>query len=238
MNMEMKLRTAAENMPEPKKKFREIVAARNKTVPGKGKIVFRVAIAVVIVLSLAMTGLAYGAGTFGLWSGMHSKSYGDVVLQNWKYGYEFPENLGGSPFLNISTYYGAPNGATHLEALLKPTYRICFIEYGVEKWEDSGNSRHYWTEKQINVSFGTTENDNWKYHFSAAEDGSCVHDEVLPGTQKTLEYEGYILNMYEIGNRACVRWVDEKLKLVIDITTQKGEIDVLDIAKELIDLNR
>ena len=95
-----------------------------------------------------------------------------------------------------------------------------------------------WSENQISVSFGTTKNENWKYHFSVAEDGSCNYEDVTPGSQYILEYEGHVLHCYSIGETDSVRWEDTEKQMVLDVTCWHKKVDALQIAKELIDLNK
>lgn len=232
--MEDKLYRAAAALPEPQKDLIAVEPqpARPKRTPRR---MFRVAVALVLVLCLGMTAYAYGSMKFGLWSGIHSNAYGDVVLLNWRYDYNFPETLCGMEFQSMSTYCGAPQGASHWEALLSPTYTMHNVDYAGYCGEDN---LLYRMGERIDISFGTTENENWKYHFSVAEDGSCNYEGVQPDSQRTVEYRGYVLHLYTVS-ALSVRWEDPYRKLVIDITVYgiSGEEALVDIAKELIDLN-
>lgn len=193
---------------------------------------------IVVILICATTVFAFAKGSYGLWSGMHSNGYSDVQILNWKYDYNFPKSLYGLPFSGMSTYYGAPQGATHLEALLAPTYALHNVDYGSYDGEAQTDGTILWDGKRIAIAFGTTENENWKYHFSVAEDGSCDYKGVQPGSQSSEEYRGYTLYLYTVSYPS-VRWVDEKRNLVIDMTCYgyKNQEEVLEVAKELIDLN-
>lgn len=242
--MEEKLLKCAEALPKPEGNFRAIEQrveerTKRKKQPGRRR-ALRLALAVVLILCLATTVYAYGSMKYGLWSGIHSSSYGDMVLLNWKYDYYFPENLCGVPFMQMSTYYGAPQGATHLEALIAPTYELHNVDYGIKRQEEREDGATYeWTENQIHISFGTTEKAQWKYHFSVAEDGSCNYERVDPGSQRTVEYKGIVLHLYTIGEKYSVRWEDAEKKMVIDISCYAVEDQdaAVEIAKELIDLN-
>jgi len=221
--MEEKLKSLANQLPEPGLEFRNVERqAKVKRRPG---IRLRPLVAAVLVICLVSTVFAYGVQRYGLWYAGSSTSYVDVKLLNRKYNYQFPETLGGSAFDRVSTTHGAPQGASHLQALLQPTYRLHTIIY---QGED---------ESSLAVSFGSTAQDTWKFHFSVAEDGSSTAQDLIPGSQSVIEYEGYTLHRYKTGNTDNVRWEDTQRQLVIDITIWDQEMDVLAIAKELIDLN-
>lgn len=240
--MEMKLTRAAALLPEAGLEFAAIeTAARAMTLPRRRPVrILRFALAIILVAGLTTTAYAYGKIKYGLWSGMSSHTFADVTLLSWQYDYEFPETLGGSPFVSVDINYAAPQGASHPEALLMPTYRLCSIDYGVEMHEEREGVLHTWTANWVRISFGTTKEENWKYHFSVAEDGSCNYGGVIPDSRRTVEYEGYTLHLYAIGETRSVRWEDEERKIVIDITCWDAEDQnhVVEIAKELILLNR
>ena len=238
--MEIKLTHAAQMLPETTLDFHtiECAAGKKEKYIRKPLRLIRVALAVMIMLVLATTGFAFGKVKYGLWSGMHSYAFSDVKILSRQYDYIFPEILGESSFLEVSTAYGAPRGASHLEALLAPSYKLCSIDYdeeipGMEAEENS------WNRNRIRVSFGSTENENWMYHFSVAEDGSCNYENVDPDSQKSVEYEGYTLHLYTIGGTPHVRWEDGNKRIVISLScgdTHPGR--ALEIAKELIDMNQ
>lgn len=237
--MEDKLMMAASELPEPQMEF----AAIRQRIEKREKPVRRwlpAVAALAVALCLGLTVYAVSTKNFGLWSGIHSSGYGDVVLLNWRYDYEFPETLGGMDFYSMSTYYGAPEGASHLQALLSPTYTMHNVDYTgyCEAMQEDGTLLRI--GQRIDISFGTTENENWKYHFSVAEDGSCNYEGVQARSQRSEEYRGYTLYFYTSG-APSVRWEDEERNLVIDMTfygfCREGERKILEIAKELIDLN-
>lgn len=221
--MEAKLIYLANQLPEPGLEFREVeMRAGTITSPCFR---LRALLAAVLAICLVSTVFAYGVQRYGLWHAGSSTSFADVKLLNRKYDYQFPETLGGSSFERVSTTNGAPQGTSHLQALLQPTYRLHTIIY---RGED-GNT--------IAISFGSTIQETWKYHFSVAEDGSSTVGDLIPGSQSVSEYEGYTLHRYKTGNTDNVRWEDIERQLVIDITVWNQDLDVLKLAKELIDLN-
>lgn len=236
--MEKILKKEIDELPEAKLQFDDI-----KFEDKKAKVVLRrpwVQIAAVIAVILVCATTVYAAvkSSYGLWSGIHSNAYADVQILNWKYDCNLPKTLSGLQFTKTSTYYGAPQGATHLEALIAPTYAMHNVDYGDYSGIQQEDGSVLWTGKQIGISFGTTENGNWKYHFSVAEDGSCNYEGVQPGSQSVLEYKGYTLYLYTIIHPS-VRWEDHVRNLVIDVTCYgyDDSAQVVEIAKELIDLN-
>ena len=234
--MEEKLKQYADSLPQPSRGFPQLQKFRSRAAAPRRRL--RLA-AAVLLLCLTVTACARVATSYGLWSGIQSSSYGDVKLLNRKYDYEFPETLWNLPFTHMSTYYGAPQGVSHLEAVLAPTYALHTVDYGMGIREEQEDGTQLRMGKNIYVSFGTTKTETWKYHFSVAEDGSCNYEEVKPDSQSSLEYEGYTLYLYTV-NWPSVRWEDSEKQLVIDITLLGSEYDgeVVDIAKALIDLNQ
>ena len=238
--MEEKLRQAAQALPEPKGDFLCIEEWAKETV--KTPYVNRKKRLVILALALCLfiTACAFSTTKYGLWGGYSSHSFSDVKWLAREFDYTFPETLNGSPFVSVSTAHGAPQGYSYLQALLMPTYKLISVSYCIEKEEvlSDGSSR-WWSENSVGISFGTTEKEQWKYHFSVAEDGSCNYHRVEPGSNRTAEYKGYTLYLYTIGESHSVRWEDTQRKMVIDMTCydlEKQE-DVIAIAAELIDLN-
>ena len=223
--MEAKLMQAAAKLPTPALEFDCIRRAAVCRIGATKRrhTVQRVLLAAVLVLSLAMTVFAYGKTHYGLWSGYSSNSFADVEILARRYDYDFPKQLGGYSFSCMSTTFGAPQGVSHLKAIMTPTYKLHSVNYG-----------------GITISFGTTELDTWKYHFSVAEDGSCSDENVKAESQSTVPYKEYILHLYAIDNRYSIRWEDEARLLVVDVTCLNTDnFDAaLEAAKLLIDRNR
>lgn len=238
--MEERLQKAAQALPEPKGDFPQIEERAKKAVkmPYANRKKWLVILA--LALCLCITACAYSSTKYGLWGGFSSNSFWDARHAAEKFAYQLPETLNGSPFQSFSTAHGAPEEASYLQALLTPTYKLYTVRYAVEKMEqrESGGEFH-WEENVSSVSFGTTEKEQWKYHFSVAEDGSCNYSGVEPGSNRTAEYEGYTLYLYTIGESHSVRWEDTERNMVIDVTCYdlESQEDALEIARELIDLN-
>lgn len=238
--MEERLHQAAQMLPEPGSDFLCIEERMNKSVKRHPANRMRKVVVLALTLSLFITACAYSATKYGLWGGYSSSSLSDARHAASKFGYQLPASLNESPFQSFSTAHGAPEGASHLQALLSPTYKLYTASYYVDKMEQREDGEYHWSENTVSVTFGTTEKEQWKYHFSVAEDGSCNYHGVEPGSNRTAEYEGYTLYLYTVGESHSVRWEDPKRKMVIDVTCynlEKQE-DVIAIAEELIDLNQ
>lgn len=239
--MEDKLLAAASKLPETRKDFasvRKQTQTLRKPTRNLGK---RRLVILAAVLCLLVTACAYSSTQYGLWGGYHSNSFSDAKRMAAKFDLVLPESMNGSPFDSVSTAYGAPHGYTHLQALLSPTYKLYSVSYRTGKQEiREDGSTYELSENTVNISFGTTEKEQWKYHFSVAEDGSCNYHGVEPGSNRALNHEGYTLYLYTIGESHSVRWEDSKRNMVIDVTCydlEKQE-DAIAIAEELIDLNQ
>lgn len=237
--MEEKLYAAAFRLPEPQCGFSDIVALAQeqkakKTPNRKARLV-----ALVTVLCLLVSACAYSSTKYGLWGGYSSKSYKDAQRAAEKFDFAIPKTLHESSFEGYSEANGAPEGYSHLQALLMPTYKLYNVRYAMEKEEilEDGSTR-WWEEKVISIHFGTTEQEPWRYHFSVAEDGSKNYHGINPGSS-TEEYGGYILHLYSIGDSHSVMWEDVERKMILDMTcydlTSQGE--ALEIAKMFIDMN-
>lgn len=237
--MEEKLMKAAKKLPQPEGDFLRVEERMKKTEKPQLGSRKRKLVVLAVALCLFITACAYGATSYGLWGGYSSSSLSDATKAASQFGYQLPETLNGSPFQTYSTAHGAPEGANYLQAMLAPTYKLYTVRYAVEKREVREGVEYGWEENVASVSFGTTENEQWKYHFSVAEDGSCNYSRVEPGSNRTAEYEGYTLYLYTIGTSHSVRWEDTERNMVIsmscyDLETQE---DAVEIAKELVDLN-
>lgn len=242
MSMEEKLIKTAELLPVPVLEFEAIEQAvkKQQKLVRKPRTIMRVALAVLLIVCLCTTAFAYGKVKYGLWSGLHSKGYGDVVLLNWKYDYNFPEEFLGIPFSSMSTLYGAPQGATHLEALLKPTYTLHSVAYGEHSGTVQEDGTVIYTGQRIRIGLGSNQGENWKYHFSVDEDGFCNHEGVIPESQRKTEYDGYVLYVCSYAESHHVRWEDGGRQMILRLIGYGFETqdEVVEIAKELIDMNQ
>lgn len=239
--MEEKLRAAASKLPEPRCGFGNLETLTKERKQRKSLNPRKRLILLAMVLCLLITACAYSSTKYGLWGGYSSYSYRDAQRAAEKFNYIIPETLQESPFQSYSEAHGAPQGYTRLQALLMPTYKLYSLYYAIEKEETREDGSSYgWSENSINISFGTTEQEPWQYHFSVAEDGSKNYHGVNPGSNQTAEYEGYTLHLYSINDIHCVMWEDTERKMIIDMSCYDlaSQEEAMEIAKILIDLNR
>ena len=240
--MEAKLINAAALLPEPILTFRDMeqaVADENRNAKGRMP-VLRLALAVFLIVSLATTVFAYSGMKYGLWTNMYSQGYGDVVLVNWKYDCRFPKEFRGLPFSDMSSLHGAPEGASQLEAMLNPSYVMYSIDYGAYGGTVQSDGTVTYTGKLIRISFGTTETENWKYHFSVGDDGFCEHESVISESKWKTEYEGYLLYVHSVDGGHMIHWEDNQRQMIFRLRGYGFETqeEVLEAAKTLIDMNR
>lgn len=239
--MEEILLKAAAKLPEPRRGYPEVEEwVRMQKIERRPNRKRHIVI-LAAVLCLLVTACAYSSTKYGLWGGHNSSSFADAERAGETFDFIIPETVNGSPFQYYSTAYGAPEGYTRLQALLMPTYKLYIVHYAIEKEEIKEDGSSYgWQEKSISVSFGTTEKEQWKYHFSVAEDGSKNYHGVNPGSKGIAEYEGYTLHLYSIGDCHGVMWEDKARNMILNMTCYDlaSQEEAVEIAKELIDLNR
>lgn len=238
--MESKLLQAATMLPEPASTFAAIERAAGANAYHKPRRMTRIVLAAALILCLCITAFAYGSRSYGLWSGLYSTGYGDVMLLNWKYDYSFPEDFMGLPFTDVSTLYGAPHGATHLEAILKPTYIYHSLSYGDQTGTHQQDGTTIYNGQRIHIGFGSNQGENWKYHFSVGEDGFCNYEGAIPGSQWKMEYEGFSLYICSHAESHHVRWEDGERNMVLRLSCYGFETqeEAVEVAKAMIDQNQ
>ena len=240
--MEATLKVAAELLPEPALDFQTVEQSMKVTVKPirKNRKALRVALAAVLILSLGVTVFAYGDRKYGLWTNMRSQGYGDVKLLSWKYDYEFPEKFQELPFSDMSTLHGVHQGASQIEAMLNPAYIMHTVDYGEYSGTAQSDGTVDYDGKLIRISFGTTEGETWKYHFSIGEDGFCEHESVISESKWKTEYEGYLLYVHSVDGGHMIHWEDIQRQMIFRLRGYGFETqeEVLETAKTLIDMNR
>lgn len=238
--MEEKLYQAAVALPGPGSDFSCIEKRMQTNVKTAYASRKRRLVLLAAALCLLITACAYSTTRYGLWGGYSSTSGKDAQQAALQFDYLLPETMNGSPFQTFSTAHGATEGASYLQAMLSPTYKLYTVRYYVEKMEQREDGEYHWTENTVSISFGTTEKAQWRYHFSVAEDGSKNYHGVNPGSNAAVEYEGYLLQLYSIGDVHSVMWEDRGRKMVVDLSCYdlESQEEALEIAKGLINLNR
>lgn len=268
--IESKLYNAAQKLPEPATEFSRIEERAHRD---QKKSVFnfhqyrRVA-AMLVCAFLLMGGTVAAATTevdYSAWA-THSVSFSDVERMTDKVGVVLPEALDDSPFYNITSMYVAPEGRTYLDAIRKPSYPWYSVDYGVQdvvRVYDSDEPGSGYSESGVvydeySVSFGSTDNELFRYVFSLDENGTRVYENTIPGSYRTEEYNGITMQIvtdvqYEADDDSKVFayhhrviWVDEENHAVFSLhksfyADEAGAdqlpAEMIEFAKEIIDMN-
>lgn len=249
--MEDKLKMELEALPGPETAFEviEAVSVRPKTFRRRK----RTAILIAAVLALLLCGMGWAKANmrYGLWYLIDSGSYGDLVRAAKKYDVVLPETLDGVPFCDYAIYSLADRDDTWLEAVMNPAYTPRSVTYGwdrveVETYPDgslSGESR--WMETDLELDFGTTKNELWRYYFKFDENDIWTGCNV-PGSYETLEYRGITIQVGNVASQYSetrlarrAYWIDEEKQVVFGISEWDftDPDRVVECAKAIIDLN-
>lgn len=249
--MEDKLKRELEAMPGPATAFEalEATASGPKTFRRRKRTV--AVIAAVLALLLCGMGWAKASMRYGLWYLIGSKSYGDLERAAKRLDVVLPEALDGVPFCDYSIYALSAQEDSWLEAVVNPAYTPRSVTYGYHRVETetypdgSLYSESRWTESVLELEFGTTKNELWRYYFEFDEDGNWTGWNV-PDNYETVEYKGFTIQVgtvaYQYNETRLVRrayWIDEEKQVVFGLSewdfTDPNR--VLECAKAIIDLN-
>lgn len=254
--METKLMNAAAQLPEPALNYQTLEQHMKVTVNQtrkNGKAV-RAALAAVLAVVL-LCGMGWAKLQYSMWSLGWSRAYSDLENVAERYGIVLPESLGGTPFYEYNIYGLVPQNAPWITALLNPSYKPRSATYGwlvTELLPDSDGEWNggvaRWPNIDLQLNFGTTKNDLWRYYFEYDENGLWTGCEV-PESYDVIEYKGLTLQVGDtlsydeaLGyNRYTrwVHWVDEEKQVVFSIhESDYADPDrVVECAKLIIDLN-
>lgn len=268
--IETRLQQAVLTLPEPASSFSRI---EEKAYQSQKKSSFRIRqyrqVAAILICAFLLMGSTVIAATtevnYSAWA-IHSSAFSDVQQISEKLGVVLPETLDASPFYNITTMYVAPEGTTYLDALADPAYPWYSADYGVQdvvrKYNsdapDSGFSESSVIYDTYSVSFGSTENELFKYVFGLDESGTRILENALPGSYRTEYYNGVIMQIvtdvqYD-GDNGCevfayhhrIIWVDADNHAVFSLhksfyaeedAADQLPIEMIAIAKKIIDMN-
>lgn len=269
--IESRLYKAAQLLPEPvctysqieEKAYQNRKASSFNTHQSR-----RVAAIVACVLLLMSVSVAVAATTevnYSAWA-KRSNDFGDVEIIGENIGVVLPEVLDDSPFYNITTMYVAPEGTTYLDALTNPAYPWYSVDYGVQEIvreynsdePDSGFSENSVVYDEYSISFGSTNDELFKYVFSLDEYETRILENALPGSYRTEEYNGVTMQIvtdvqYDRENDSeifayhhRVIWVDANNHAVFSLhksfyaeeeAADQFPSEMIKFAKEIIDLN-
>ena len=268
--IESKLYQAAQSLPEPTSSFYQI---EEKAYQNQSKSTFsghrslKLAPILACVLILLCSVVAVAASTevnFSAWAS-RSNDYNHAEKIADKLGIVLPETLDDSPFYNTTTMYVVPEGTSYLDALINPAYPWYSVDYGVQdvvrKYTsdepDSSFSESSVVYDEYSISFGSTENELYKYVFSLDESGTRILENALPGSYRTEEYNGITMQIVtdvhydsENGSKIFayhhrVIWVDANNHAVFSLhkrfyaeeAADQLPAEMIEFAKEIIDMN-
>lgn len=246
---ELRLQQAAACLPAPSCTYAAIQARANRQqapVPSSRR--FRRLCAVCIALFILAGCTTWAATTdasYGAWA-THSSSLHDMQYQAKRLELVLPETFAGCPFQDISTAHVVPQDTTFLEALIRPAYRYYTADY--DRTELHTSTAHSDPVTHISVSFGSTENELWRYCFEYDTGGIWSPDRLIPESYRAEEYEGRLLQVgttahyWEYDGRTTynhfVHWVEEEQHVCIGISADTDQETLLEYAKQIIDLNQ
>ena len=195
--IESKLHQAVQTLPVPTSTFSQIQekAYQTQRRSSFGVRQYRRVAALLVCVVLLMGGAAIAATTevdYSAWA-TRSSAFSDCVGIADKLGIILPENIGDSPFREVTTLYVVPEGTTYLEALCTPTYQWYDVDYGVQEIIRTEHSETIEASDEYSLAFGSTDGELWRYVFSLDEYGTWAPDNTLPGSYQTEEYKGITL---------------------------------------------
>lgn len=268
--IESKLFQAAQSLPTPKTSFSEI---ENKARINKKHRSFRIRryrmVAAMLVCTFLLMGSAVVAATtevnYSAWA-THANQFSDVEVVAKKVGVVLPEAIDDSPFYNITTMYVAPEGTTYLDAIMNPAYPWYSVNYGVQNVvreynsdePDSGYSESIVVKDAYSLSFGSTDNELFRYVFGLNENGDRILEDAIQGSYQTIVHNGITMQIVtdvqhdlEDENEVLayhhrVVWIDTENHAVFSLhksfDAKENAADqlpgeMIDLAKKIIDMN-
>ena len=251
--MEDKLIMAASELPEPETSFGTL--ADKMETPKHPRPWKKTPVVLAAVLALLLCGMGWAKLQYSMWLIGGSNVYSDLEHIAGRYGIVLPESLGGTPFCLYKITGLVPQGAPWATALINPSYKPRLVTYGWMMEErsrgpdgESDGGRTRWLETDLQLNFGTTKNDLWRYFFAHDENGLWTGCEV-PESYYTIEYKGLTLQIGDTTSynaledrTVCTRWVhwvDEEKQVAFSISeSDYSDPDrVVECAKAIIDLN-
>lgn len=250
--MEHKLKMELEALPEPETTFEALEAMSHRPKPLRRQ--KKTALLIAVVLALLLCGMGWSKMQYGMWYLIGSREFSDLENVAEQYHIVLPEALDGSPFYIYNIYGLVPRGAPLAVAMVNPSYRPRTVSYAVEVLEKtyyaSGQVAGETTRmvNELDLSFGTTKNELWRYYFQMDENGKWTACDV-PESYHTIEYKGITLQVGDTffydSVQGCnrytrwVHWVDEEKQVAFSINesdyTDPNRVE--ECAKAIIDLN-
>lgn len=273
--MEAKLQQAANDLPEPNRDFLAVEAAYSRS-PSRPIRRPKLRLALLVCLSALLVGCVAGPTVpeYHLYNGSLSLLFPRLAVDDiahllgtdpeWKsakkeaesLGWSIPESLGGSPWYEVGKANLTTKESHYLTAMLFHTYTQYSVSYGYQMkteitLEDGSPCTANWTDADVELHFGSMENEVWRRQFGFDENGIWVGYEsinsTVPEVSYAMEYEGITLYIatYRYDNDfhglmssygQYVHWVDDDYNTVFCLVSMDDTPDfVIACAKELID---
>lgn len=246
--MEAKLKMELAALPEPETNFTQLEGMVSQKAPvRKGR---KLVVAVALMLMVLLCGAGWATREYSMWVLATSTAWNDADDFAKKDNIQLPQELDGVPFLKFRIFGHARRGASNAEALLNPLYKPVEVAYGYVMREPLGdNGEAVWDEHILDLSYGTTENELWRYYFGFDENGTWTKCEV-PESYEIIDYNGVALQVGDTyfydEDRVCnvytrwVHWIDENRQLAFSIceSDYTDPSRVVACAKQIIDMNR
>lgn len=251
--IEQKLQQAANRMPEHTDNYPSVEeAARNRHSQPRRRPASHLAL--ILCVCLLLVGCVAGPTVpeYHLYSGAIPAGAAQRAAKD--AGWTIPETLGESPMLEERKYNLTTKETSYLMAQLFYHYTYHAVEYGHKMetditLEDGSHSVAVWEDADVDLTFGSTDNEVWRRQFSFDE------NDVWTGNSKyldfidsySLEYNGFTLyvgtcrfdnDFYGLLSFYCqfVSWVDHDRNTVFQISARDDTPDfAIQCAKELID---
>ena len=251
--MENKLYRAAAALPEPETSFGTLLD--KVEMPKLRRPWKKTAVVLAVVLALLLCGMGWVKTnlSYGMWTLYTSPDWRDAKWAAERFDIQLPETMDGVPFDEYWVCGHVPQGGSWLRAYLSPLYLPRSVYYTVRETGDitlpDGSTTSYtYSTEDFKLSFGTTENELWRYYFQFDENDIWTGWEV-PGSYDTIEYKGITLQIGDTtyysaleDRDVCTRWVhwiDEERHVAFSVS-EKDYLDpdrVVECAKLIIDLN-
>lgn len=272
--IEQKLQYAANALPEPKCDYLSIEEAykRQNDIP-KPRMKRR-RLAILVCLCLLLVGCVAGPTVpeYHLYNGSIQLLFPGIAFDvlceelGWdpnlgsakknaeELGWTIPDTLGGSPQFDSCIFNLTTEESHWFTAMLFHHYTYYAVNYGYEMVteitrEDGTPADAHWTDADVELIFGSTENPVWRREFGFNEQDEWIGgaSRYEPEKVETLEYEGITLyvatyhfdsNFYGLISQygQYVHWVDHDHNTAFCLHTRDDTPDfVIFCAKELID---
>ena len=274
--IEQKLQQAANALPEPKGDFLAVEEAFKKQqtqAPMHQR--KRRRLAWILCIAMLLTGCVMGPtvpeyhlynGDLGLlFPGIAFDALCDEIGQDPELnsavktsedlGWTIPEALGNSPQIGADKFNLTTQKSNWFMAMLFHHYTYHSVDYGFEMeteitLENGTPSTAHWTDKDVELTFGSMDNDVWRRQFGFDENNIWIGhiNSNPPESTFAIEYKGYTLygsSFYDGENffyglvsdyRHYIHWVDSDHNTVLYLYARDDTPDfVISCAKELID---